>query len=125
MDNSDVIAALDRLADLRAHIDALNLRYDAEREKALKPVQVMLDQIESARIEDTGQLRAEAGELESAIRAEVLSRGKSIKGEHISAVYTKGRTTWDSKALTGYAAAHPELEEFKNIGEPSVAIKNR
>lgn len=28
-------------------------------------------------------------------------------------------------ALAGYAAAHPELEQFKNVGEPSVAIKNR
>lgn len=124
MAKDDIIAALNTLADMRAHIDALNLRYDAEKRTVLAPVQKMLDQIESARAEETGELRARADDIEAAIRMEVAQRGESVKGASMSAVYVKGRTTWDGKRLSGYAAAHPEIEQFKNVGEPSVSIKN-
>lgn len=124
MDNDDIISALNMLADIRAHIDAINLRYDEERRTILTPVQKMLDQIESARAEETGELREQADDIEAAIRIEVAARGESVKGKSMSAVYVKGRTTWDSKRLSGYAAAHPEIEQFKNIGEPSVSIKS-
>ena len=45
----------------------------------------------------------------------------------VKVTFRKGGTSvrWDSKALVGYAAAHPEIEQFKSITErkPSVAFK--
>lgn len=62
-------------------------------------------------------------ELTSQIREVVIKAGGSVKGRFLQAVYNKGRTTWDTKALEGYAVAHPEIEKLKKIGEPSVSIR--
>lgn len=53
----------------------------------------------------------------------VLSKGESVKGELLQAVFSKGRTTWDSKRLEGFALAHPEINKLKKVGKPSVAIR--
>lgn len=53
----------------------------------------------------------------------VLEKGESIKGELLQAVFSKGRTTWDTPALAGYAIAHPELNKLKKVGKPSVSIR--
>lgn len=62
--------------------------------------------------------------LESEIKVAVLSSGISVKGA-CTATYVKGRVSWDTRALTGYAAAHPEIERFKKVGEPSVRIRRK
>ena len=56
-------------------------------------------------------------------RAAVIALGASVKGEHLHAVYTKGRETWDGKLLSGYAIAHPDVLACRNIGAPSVSIR--
>lgn len=53
----------------------------------------------------------------------VVDKGESIKGEELQAVFSKGRTTWDTKKLEGYAIAHPEIDKLKKVGKPSVAIR--
>lgn len=62
-------------------------------------------------------------ELEGEIKEAVKLSGASVKGQFIHAVFTKGRITWDSKALDGYAKAHPELSEYRKEGEPSVSLR--
>lgn len=57
------------------------------------------------------------------IKAGVVKIAKTVKSTHKQAVYTSGRVTWDTKALDGYAAAHPEIQPFRKVGEPSVAIR--
>lgn len=72
-------------------------------------------------IDDLGDTRSV---VESQIKSQTLVNKQTFKaGNGYQAIYAKGRTTWDSKALTGYAAAHPEIEQFKKVGEPSVRIK--
>ena len=61
--------------------------------------------------------------LESEIKSDVLALGESVKGDYLMAVYTKGRVSWDTKLLDGYATAHPEILQFKQIGNPSVSIR--
>ncbi len=61
--------------------------------------------------------------LEAEIKADVLAHGESVKGERFQAVWSKGRQTWDSKGLTSYAEAHPEVLEFQKTGDPSVSIR--
>lgn len=62
-------------------------------------------------------------EAERDLRAAVLIAGQTIKGEFTTATFTKGRVSWDTKALDGYAAAHPEIERFRKVGDPSVTLR--
>jgi len=62
-------------------------------------------------------------ELIEVINKAVLESGGSIKGEKLQAVFSKGRITWDAKSLSGYALAHPEINELKKVGKPSVSIR--
>ena len=54
---------------------------------------------------------------------DVKTHGASVKGEFLHAVWAKGRVNWNTSALEGYAAAHPEIEQFKTVGEPSISIR--
>ena len=62
--------------------------------------------------------------LESEVKQDVLSYGSSVKGLHLHAIWNKGRVSWDTKSLDGYATAHPELLPFRREGEPSVSIRS-
>ena len=48
---------------------------------------------------------------------------EDLKGSLLHAIYAAGRASWDTKALEGYAVAHPEILQFKKVGEPSVSIR--
>lgn len=65
--------------------------------------------------------------LEKRIKAELLATGEKPDVDGVTVSYRNGyvRTSWDSKALAGYAAAHPEIERFRTEREigPSVSIK--
>lgn len=60
---------------------------------------------------------------ENRVKASVNLLGETVKGEHLQAVFSDGRVTWDTKEMDGYAAAHPEIKQFRNVGKPSVAIR--
>jgi len=60
--------------------------------------------------------------LEEEIKTTVLERESSVNGTY-QVIYVKGRIIWDSKALDGYAVAHPEIKELRKTGKPSVRIK--
>lgn len=62
--------------------------------------------------------------LQSKIKEKVVALGQSVKGKYLHAVYAKPRVTWDTKALDGYAVAHPELMTFRKVGEPSVSFRD-
>ena len=62
-------------------------------------------------------------ELSEAIKDEVIGVGTTVKGTNLQAVYSKGRTSWDTKGLGGYAVANPEINRFKTVGNPSVSIR--
>ena len=53
----------------------------------------------------------------------VLDTKESIKGEKLHAIFSKGRVTWDGQKLVGFAIAHPEINELKKTGNPSVSIR--
>jgi hypothetical protein len=46
-----------------------------------------------------------------------------VKLEGIHAIYYRGRVMWDSRGLSSYAETHPEVLEFRRIGNPSVSIR--
>lgn len=61
--------------------------------------------------------------LTKAVTNVILENGASVAGKTLHAVFSKGRTTWDTQKLEGYAIAHPELKELKKVGKPSVSIR--
>ena len=63
--------------------------------------------------------------LESEIKRMVITSGESCKGDGYNALFVKGRVTWDTKALNGYAIARPEIEQFRKIGRPSARITRK
>lgn len=59
------------------------------------------------------------------IKSEVLKVGESVRSDTYQAVYAKGKTTWDTEGLNGYALAHPEIESLRNVGKASVSIRKK
>ena len=65
--------------------------------------------------------------IENDIKKHVKETGEvaEIDGASVSLRHGYTRTSWDGKALKGYAAAHPEILEFckeRQVG-PSAVIK--
>ena len=79
-----------------------------------------LEEIRAARCFEVDQL---IDALEKNIKGSTLALGQSEKGSRLHAIYVKGHETWDSKRLGGYAVAHPEINSFKKVGNPSVSIR--
>lgn len=65
--------------------------------------------------------------LKKRIQSHVLETGQiaEVEGAKVSIRRGYVRTSWDSKALDGYAAAHPEIERFRTEREigPSAVVK--
>ena len=119
----DTIEKLNKLADLTAQ------RHVVQMEKEKLVLSVLTPEIKQQlrEIDDEFAPQFEAidetyKQIESDVRNDVMVSGESVKGDVLRASYVKGRISWDTKALDGYAAAHPEIEQFKKEGAPSVRI---
>jgi ElaB/YqjD/DUF883 family membrane-anchored ribosome-binding protein len=99
------------------------LDYEAKRAEILKAVQAELD----ALADEYEPLLAAAAEradaLEAEIRGDVLAAGGSVRGGQLQAVYVRGRVSWDTAALDAYAEQHPEVQDYRRQGEPSVSLR--
>lgn len=121
---TDITTLLDRLADLQAQADLLALDYQAQRDAAIPPeVRQTLADIDAEMQPAIEAARAGVDALTAEIKAAVLAHGATVKGERLQAVWAKGRVSWDTKALDGYAAGHPEIVPFRKEGDPSVSIR--
>lgn len=120
----NTIDKLNELANIKAMLDALNLQKQ-ELLAAAMPAEVRarLDEIEAEFSGKTETANEKAAALEAEIKAEIIAGGASVKGDYLHAIYAKGRVTWDTKGVEGFAVAHPELNAFRKVGEPSVSIR--
>ena len=115
---------LDNLAELQSQIDASRLQckelkddvLTAEQKQQMADIDAEFDAVIN-HAQDMSAL------LEADIKADVLKAGASVKGAHLQAVWSKPRVSWDTKALDGYSAAHPELLTFRKEGDPSISIR--
>lgn len=123
----DTIAKLDRLAELQAAPDAIRLQKQALIDGILTPeIRAKLAEIDAEFAPKLTAADEAAAALKAEIETEVLAGGKTVKGSVLMAIWNKGRSGgWDTAALTGYAAAHPEINQFKKPdGLPSVSFRN-
>ena len=115
---------LDRLADMQAQGDVMSTHFDNLRDAILTTeIKAQLDEIEAERKTAMDALNGGIAGLTQEIKAEIIQHGSSIHGKFLAAIWSKGRVSWDTKALDGYAAAHPEIAPFRKEGEPSVSIR--
>ena len=122
--SQSIIERLDRLAEFHDLRDLLVLDKQQmidriitpELKKQVADIEAEFSNREAAAIETISALEEE-------IKRSVLSEGESVKGLRLQAVWSKGRVSWDDKALTGYAKAHPEINDLRKQGEPSVSIR--
>lgn len=115
---------LDFLFDLKCSLAI----QEADRQKEIDAIytpeiKAQISEISNKFIEKTQLINNQIAQIEAEIKADVLVLGKSLIRNHFKAIYIKGRESWDTKALDGFAAAHPEISQFKKIGEPSVSIR--
>ena len=115
---------LDDLAKVEAQLDLLALTktelYDSLLTDDIKQRMAEID------AEYDGKIAAaelNIAQLRHEIRQGILEHGATVKGEFLMATWNKGRESWDTKALKGYAAAHPDVLQLKKTGNPSVTIR--
>jgi len=119
-----ITTMLDALAEMQAERDLLDNDKQRAIDAILTPEIVKAVADISAEFAMKGEgLQANIAELEAAVKAQVLAHGETIKGARLQACWTKGRVSWDTKMLDGYAAAHPEIARFRKEGDPSVSIR--
>lgn len=114
---------LDALAELKAQLDLEMMNLQAQREIIMESVKERLAIAELAAQPTIDMLTASIAAREAQIKTAVIEAGVSVKGAHLQAVYSKGRASWDTKGLDGYAVAHPEINVFRSVGQPIVSIR--
>lgn len=122
MKESEIIMNLNGLAKLRGVIESYQQELDELEDQAFlncPDLNVKRHEL----LQCLGIIVEKNTGLTKVIIEAVVGKGESVKGELLQAVFSKGRTTWDSKKLEGFALAHPELKELKKVGKPSVTFR--
>jgi hypothetical protein len=119
-----IAAQLEQLAQTKQAADVLRTDYEAKRAEVMKMVQRELEALETEYAPLFQTVDEHLAAIEAGIKNDVLRHGASITSGTLHAVYSKGRLSWDSKALTHYAETHPEINEFRKQSEPTVTIRN-
>lgn len=123
--SAEITQLLDDAANIQAQLDALRLQKQAEIDKIITPeIKVQLEALDAEYGDKADVAEDKLAALKEQLKALVIANGATVKGEFIQAVYCKPRVTWNSKALEGYAMAHPEILDARKIGKPSVRFRN-
>ena len=118
-----VAEKLERLTNLRGAADVARLDYESKRAEILKKVQAELDAIDSEYHPILESADENIAALENEIKTDVLLYGESISGGSYRASYTQGRVSWDNEGMAKYAAAHPDVIQFRKQGNPIVTLR--
>lgn len=114
-----------QLQELDAHLEVIKM----DKQQAIDTI--LPDEVKAnlSAIDDEFDPLSEAvtetrGKLEDEVRVAVLEHGTTVKAASgYTATFVKGSVSWNTKALDGYAAAHPEIKRFRKTGSPSVRLK--
>jgi hypothetical protein len=120
----DIYEQIEKYSDLTFGIDAISQEKQALIDQVLTPeIKEKLAEIDAEFDPKVDEIAQQKSMLEAAIKQEILQAGRTIKGTFHSFVWSKPRVSWDTKALDGYAAAHPEIQQFRIEGSPSVSVR--
>lgn len=120
----DIYGKIEKYSDLTFGIDAVSQEKQALIDQVLTPeIKEKLAEIDAEFDPKADELSQQKSMLEADIKMEVLQAGQTVKGTFHSFVWSKPRVSWDTKALDGYALAHPEIAQFRTEGSPSVSVR--
>ena len=120
----DIYEKIEKYSDIGFGIDLIHQEKQALIDEVLTPeIKEKLAEIDAEFEPKIEQLLQEKSQLEAEIKDEVLTAGRTVKGTYHSFVWSKPRVSWDTKALDGYALAHPEIQQFRTEGNPSVSVR--
>ena len=121
---TDIYTQIEEYSRLTAGISDIETQKQALIERVLTPeIKDLLAEIDAEFDPKIAELNQTKAILEAQIKAQVLEAGRTIKGTYHSFVWSKPRVSWDTKALDGYAASHPEIAQFRTEGSPSVSVR--
>ncbi len=114
-----------QLKELDAHIEVIKLDKQRAIDTVLTDeVRAQLSAIDAEFDPLLEAVQTTFAQLEDELKVSVLEHGATVRAKTgYTATFVKGRVSWDTKALDGYAAAHPEIERFKKVGSPSVRLR--
>lgn len=123
--SEQIFEMLGRLDNMKAMKDVLVIQKQKMMDVVITPeVKALMAEIEEECGPDLVHADKVISELTAQVKTACVEHGSSIKGENMRVSFIKGRVTWDSKGLAGYAVAHPEIKEFMKTGKPYAAVKN-
>ena len=121
---TDIYEKIEQYSEFCFGLDAIEAEKKQLIDSVIPPeIKDKLAEIDAEFAQKSESIQAKKTELEAEIKAEVLEAGRSVKGTYHSFVWSKPRVSWDTKALDGYAAAHPEIQQFRIEGSPSVSVR--
>jgi DNA-binding Lrp family transcriptional regulator len=118
-----VTEKLERFSNLRNAAEFTRLDYETKRKEILKQIQPELDALDAEYQPVLEAAHENMEALENEIKTDVLLYGESIAGGMYRACYTQGRVSWDNEGMIRYAAAHPDVLQFRKQGQPSVSLR--
>jgi hypothetical protein len=119
-----VVTALQALGEFRTAAENERQAYETRRAEILKTVQPQLDALDAEQLPLLEAHDREIAKLEAEIKNDVLLLGATVQGPGIRAVYSRGRVTWDNRGLQQYSQLHPEVLEYRKVGNPIVVIRS-
>jgi hypothetical protein len=124
MNEDRIKIILNELAEYQAHKDLINLQKQELVETILTPeIKAKIAEIESEFAGKSDIVDSAITKLTEQVKGLVLALGSSVKGDHLHAIFGKGRISWDAKGLDGFAVGHPEILYMRKEGDPSVSIR--
>jgi uncharacterized protein YifE (UPF0438 family) len=112
-----------RLAEAKRYATEIHAEYQYRRESVMEQIRSQLEAVDAEFGDRLREADEEVSRLESEVKEAVREAGESVKHEGIHAVYMRGRITWDNRGLSSYAETHPEVLDFRRVGNPSVSIR--
>ena len=115
---------LDALAELMAQEDVIRLEKGALKAAILtEEIKQQLADIDLEFMDQEETVKELIALAREQVKAAVILHEASVRGERMTAVYTRPRSSWDGRKLVGYAQAHPEILAFRSFGAPSVSFR--
>ena len=121
--SDDIRSMLNELATLRLEREAARAEIEGRTKAIMAPIAEQLAEIGEELRRTMVNYDINIAPLEEDIKALGIEYGETVKGATLRAQFARGRVSWNTKGLTGYAVANPDVLAFRKQGAPYVSIR--
>jgi len=104
-------------------LEVLQRKRELEDSVMTDEIKQQLQSIEAEFAPELERLETLIANAEKGIKDRCVELGKTVTGPTMRVTFNKSRVSWDSKALEGYAHAHPEILKMRKIGKPYASLR--